>query len=382
MKPNTETPLVVHVVHSLGAGGLENGLVNIINRMSEERYRHAIICLTEAGEFAKRISKPGVPIISLYSEEGHSFGLYWKLWKVLKTLNPAIVHTRNLATLEAQIPAWFLSDTNRVHGEHGRDVFDIEGKNRKYNLLRKVMSLFIDRYIAVSKDLQHWLLETVGIAQDKVIHIYNGVDQDLFRPGDNAKPGIAPAGFLSQESFVIGTVGRLAAVKDQATLISAFKGLLDQNPENKLDFRLVIAGDGPMRKHLEELISLWDLTEFVWITGERNDISELLKLLDVFVLPSLGEGISNTLLEAMATGLPVVATDVGGNPELVEDGVNGRLVPKGDPAAITACLQEFAGDRKLGTTMGEAGLEKVRSQFKWDKTVEQYVSVYDGLVGG
>ncbi len=382
MKPDTEIPLVVHVIYSLGTGGLENGLVNIINHMPDERYRHAIICLTEAGEFAKRIARPGVPLISLHSEAGHSFRLYWKLWKVLKTLNPTIVHTRNLAALEAQIPAWFLSGASTVHGEHGRDVFDIEGKNRKYNLLRKAVSLFVDRYVAVSRDLQYWLLKTVGVAQDKVIQIYNGVDQDLFRPKDGVTPDIAPAGFLSEKPFVIGTVGRLAAVKDQATLISAFKGLLDQNPGNRRDFRLIIAGEGPMRRQLEELILRWGLAEYVWMAGERNDISELLRLFDVFVLPSLGEGISNTLLEAMATGLPVIATDVGGNPELVEDGVNGRLVPKENPASITACLQEFVSDRELVKTMGEAGLGKVRSQFNWDRTVEQYISVYDGLVGG
>jgi sugar transferase (PEP-CTERM/EpsH1 system associated) len=380
MNSGSDIPLIVHVVFSLGTGGLENGLVNIINRMPQDRYRHAIVCLTEAGEFASRIMQPGVPVISLHSGQGHSFGLYWQLWKTFRTLNPTIVHSRNLATLEAQIPARLLSGVKTVHGEHGRDVFDLEGKNKKYNLLRKMVRPFVGRYVTVSKDLKRWLMETVGVSKRRVVQIYNGVDQEQFHPGDGKPMDLPPAGFLSAESFVIGTVGRLAAVKDQATLIRAFKLLLDANPADKNDLRLVIAGDGPLRRELEELVSELGIARSVWITGDRSDIADVLRLFDLFVLSSLGEGISNTILEAMATGLPIVATDVGGNPELVQEGVTGRLIPGEDPAVLAASLQQCIGDREQLIRMGAASLEKVKTQFNWQKTVEQYLSVYDEVV--
>jgi sugar transferase (PEP-CTERM/EpsH1 system associated) len=382
MKSHSEVPLVLHVVYSLGTGGLENGLVNIINRMPENKYRHAIVCLTEAGEFANRIERQGIPIVSLHSGQGHNFALYWRLWKTFRALHPAIVHTRNLATLEAQIPARMLPGTKTVHGEHGRDVFDLEGKNRKYNILRKFMRPIVGRYVTVSKDLRNWLLETVGVSENRVVQIYNGVDQEVFYPGSYKEKDIAaPAGFLSEESFVLGTVGRLAAVKDQASLIRAFKLLLDNNPEIQSDLRLIIAGDGPLKTELERLVAELQIEKSVWMTGDRSDIPDILRLFDLFVLPSLGEGISNTILEAMATGLPIVATDVGGTPELVEDGINGRLVPPEDPSALMSSLQECVRDREQLDSMGAASLDKIKMQFNWQETVEQYLSVYDGLLG-
>jgi glycosyltransferase involved in cell wall biosynthesis len=204
----------------------------------------------------------------------------------------------------------------------------------------------------------------------------------VFYPGSYKEKDIAaPAGFLSEESFVVGTVGRLAAVKDQASLIRAFKLLLDNNPEIQSDLRLIIAGDGPLKTELERLVAELQIEKSVWMTGDRSDIPDILRLFDLFVLPSLGEGISNTILEAMATGLPIVATDVGGTPELVEDGINGRLVPPEDPSALMSGLQECVRDREQLDSMGAASLDKIKMQFNWQETVEQYLSVYDGLLG-
>jgi sugar transferase (PEP-CTERM/EpsH1 system associated) len=238
----------------------------------------------------------------------------------------------------------------------------------------------VGQYIAVSQDLSRWLMETVGVSESKVQQIYNGVDQERFHPGNGKPMGIAPDGFLSDESFVIGSVGRLAAVKDQATLIRAFKLLLDHNPRKRDVLRLIIAGDGPLREDLQELTVELGVEQAVWMTGDRSDIPDLLRLYDLFVLPSLGEGISNTILEAMATGLPIIATDVGGNPELVEEGVNGRLIPAEDYAALGSSLHKSIREREQLRNMGAASLMKVKAQFDWQKTVEQYLSIYDGVV--
>ena len=372
-------PLVVHVIYSLGTGGLENGLVNLINRTPGNRYRHAIICLAENGSFEQRLHDRSVEVIALHRRPGKDLTVYWRLWKHLKAMQPAIVHTRNLSALEAQVPARCVRGVHTVHGVHGRDVFDLEGKSRKYNLLRKLIRPLVGRYITVSKDLERWLHSTVGVPGDRITQIYNGVDPTLFHPGSSGhRPGrLMPAGFLAADSLVVGTVGRLAAVKDQAALVRAFAEVVKRMP----DARLVIAGDGPMRKELEALVEQLGLPGRVWITGDRDDIPDILRLLDIFVLPSLGEGISNTILEAMATGLPIVATDVGGNRELVEEGCNGRLVPVGDPARLAEAIFDLMQSAETRVAMGQSSLERVSQQFDWDRTVDSYLGVYDNLLG-
>ena len=378
---NNKTPLVAHVIYRLGTGGLENGLVNIINRTPVDRYRHAIVCLTEAEGFARRITKPDVPIVELNGREGHDFKLYFRLWQALRALKPAIVHTRNLAAIEAQIPARLLKGVKTVHGEHGRDVFDLEGKTPKYVMLRRMIRPLVGRYIAVSKDLSQWLSTRVGVRAPRIRQIYNGVDQETFSPAENMDDAVTPEGFLPDNAVVIGTVGRLAAVKDQASLVKGFKLLLDRSTELKDRLRLIIAGDGPLQGQLEDLIIEQRIGRQVWMTGDRDDVPRLLRQFNLFVLPSLGEGISNTILEAMATGLPVIATNVGGNPELVQEGVNGCLVEKADPEQLAATMERLLNQPKRLKAMGEASLQRVRKEFHWDRTVAEYLDVYDELCG-
>ncbi|MCP5444194.1 MAG: TIGR03088 family PEP-CTERM/XrtA system glycosyltransferase [Chromatiaceae bacterium] len=374
-----DAPLVAHIIHELGTGGLENGLINIINRTPMDRYRHAIICLTKTGTFESRLINPDVAVYSLHRQNGQDFSLYWKLWKLLYRMKPAIVHTRNLSALEAQLPAFFQRGVKTVHGVHGRDIFDLEGKNRKYNLMRRMIRPLVGRYISVSRDLREWLISTVGVPPEKVVQIYNGVDQTLFMPG--TKPfTAAPAGFLAGEHVVVGSVGRLAEVKDHATLINAFALVLSTLPQDIPHPRLIIAGDGPMRNRLEQLIGRLGIGDYVWITGERSDIPDILRLFDLFVLPSLGEGISNTILEAMATGLPIVATKVGGTPELVEHESNGYLVATGDSDQMGCYISQLVRSKELRRIMGQESLERVRNRFDWNCTVDGYLAVYDELL--
>lgn len=380
--PAAKSPaLVVHIIYSLGTGGLENGLVNIINRMPSDRYRHVIICLTHATDFVKRITAPNVRVIELNKKEGHDLGVYWRLQKLLWKLKPAIVHTRNLAALEMQVLTLTLPGVKRVHGEHGRDIYDLHGKNQKYNRLRKVMSYLIHRYIAVSQDLESWLLETVKIPRSKVSQLYNGVDSARFYlPSNDTREELLPPQFADKDSLIIGTIGRVAVVKDQISLINAFDILVKKATGKSEQLRLVIVGDGPLYQTLKERVSSLGLDSKVWLPGDRQDIPELLRAMDIFVLPSLGEGISNTVLEAMATGLPIVATRVGGNPELVDDNRTGALVPVGDVAELAKVLQRLIDDPKALSSMGAKGLEKVHSQFDWDVTVANYLAVYDELL--
>ena len=373
-------PLIVHIIYALGTGGLENGLVNIINRAPPGRYRHAIVCLTTAGEFADRLTQANVDIYTLDKRPGHDVRAYWRLFRLLWRLRPAIIHTRNLAALETQLVSLFLPGVRRVHGEHGRDVYDLDGSNRKYLLLRRFLKPLIHRYIAVSRDLGDWLVRRVGIPDTDVRQIYNGVDQVSFHPRGPDRPALAPTGFIPAEGFILGTVGRLAEVKDQSTLVEAFAHLVAERPELRASVRLILIGDGPLFATLKNKIETHGVTELVWMTGDRKDVPELLRLLDIFVLPSLAEGISNTILEAMATRLPVIATRTGGNPELVEDGENGLLVPVGDVHALSKALEKLVCDRSLAALMGTKGFEKVSARFNWAHTVDEYLGVYDSVL--
>ena len=263
MASKSQPPLIAHIIYALGMGGLENGLVNIINRAAPERYRHVIICLTRAEGFESRITVPNVEVIALGMKPGHDFGVYWRLWLTLLKLRPAIVHTRNLAALEMQAIAFMLPGTKRIHGEHGRDIYDLDGLNKKYNRLRKIMRLFVQRYIAVSQDLASWLYNTVNVPSEKINQIYNGVDQEKFKPCAARPIPAVPDGFLPNKAFVIGTVGRLAEVKDQLTLVKAFTLLLERRPELKNQLRLLLVGDGPMHKVIhDEVVAGHD--RYIW----------------------------------------------------------------------------------------------------------------------
>lgn len=379
---SNKPPLIAHIVHRLDTGGLENGLVNLINNLPGDRYRHAVVCLTDYSGFRDRIERPDVEVIVLHKKEGKYPSLYGPLWKVIRQLRPDIVHTRNLATLEAQIPAYVFGVPHRIHGEHGRDVSDLYGKNRTYNMLRRGIRPLIHRYITVSRDLRDWLHETVGVPLQRISQIYNGVDIRRFSPAVHGSFEGAEPGFLKGDAVVIGTVGRMSAVKDQVTLVKAFLALLDSEPGARDFLRLMVIGDGPVRGEVQALLQQAGAASLAWLPGDRSDIPELLRAMDVFVLPSLGEGISNTILEAMSTGLPVVATRVGGNAELVREAETGALVNPGDAGALAAALGTYIRDKALRMRQGAAARTRVEQCFSLETMVEGYLHAYDQLLQG
>ncbi|HEY7699940.1 MAG TPA: glycosyltransferase, partial [Vicinamibacteria bacterium] len=169
-------PLIAHVIHRLDVGGMENGVVNLINRMPSDRYRHAVVSLTDSTRFRERISRDDVPIVSLGKKPGQDPGLHLRLYRTFRRLRPTIVHTRNLATVEAVASAAAAFAPHRVHGEHGRDVQDPDGTRRRYRWLRRALSPLVDRFIAVSRELESYLVSDVGVAREKVVRITNGVD--------------------------------------------------------------------------------------------------------------------------------------------------------------------------------------------------------------
>lgn len=374
-------PLIVHVIFHLGVGGLENGLVNLINHMPVERYRHAIICLKGYSAFHKRLNRSDIEIISLNKREGKDLSIYGKLYREFKRLEPDIVHTRNLTAIEAQLVAAIAGVKGRVHGEHGRDIFDLEGKNKKYNLLRKTIRPFIHHFTAVSKDLENWLINTVGASREKVHQIYNGVEHHRFHADNNIPINLFPSGFFDHQPFVIGSVGRMAAVKDFPTLVRAFVSLQKNNKQfNKRPLRLVMIGDGVAKAECEVLLREAGVQQLAWLPGERNDVPELMRGMDLFVLPSLAEGISNTILEAMATGLPVVATQVGGNAELVQEGDTGLLVPPGDVDTMARAINKYCQNTEMVRQHGQRARGVIEQNFSMAAMTQGYLDVYDQVL--
>jgi len=378
-----ERPLIAHVVYSFSVGGLENGVVNLVNRMPHEAYRHAIISLTDASpEFTSRIEREDVVVHALKKPAGHALKLYPALWRLFARLKPAIVHTRNLAALEAVVPAWLAGVPVRIHGEHGRDVHDLDGASRKYRLMRRLYQPFVTKYIALSRDLETYLCDGVGVPASRIEQIYNGVDTARFRPSTGGRATISGSPFNDAAYWIVGTVGRMQAVKHQTNLVKAFIIAHRTDAEAARRLRLVLVGDGPLRAEAEALLEGAGMEAYAWLAGERADIDAIMRGLDCFVLPSLAEGISNTILEAMSSSLPVVATAVGGNGELIEQGSTGSLVPAGDPQALAKAILDYFRDPARTRQHGAAGRRLVEQRFSLEAMMARYVGVYDQLLGG
>jgi sugar transferase (PEP-CTERM/EpsH1 system associated) len=374
--PADQRPLVLHIVYRFDVGGLENGVVNLINHMPAGAFRHAVVALTEATDFARRIERDDVEVIALHKAPGHGVRLYPRLLALFRSRRPAIVHTRNLAALEAAVPAWLARVPVRIHGEHGRDVSDLVGSSRRYQRVRRLYRPFVDHYVALSRDLAGYLVDKVGVPRERVTQIYNGVDTARFAPaatGPQAIPG-CPFG---AGHWLVGTVGRMHAVKDQLTLARAFVQALESQPQLRERLRLVMIGDGPLRAQCLALLEAAGVAHLAWLPGERADVDVVLRGLSCFVLPSLAEGISNTILEAMASGLPVIATSVGGNSDLVTEAVTGELVAAGDAQAMALSLVRLASDPARAARMGAAGRREAQARFGIEAMVAAYQRLYE-----
>ena len=382
VKPlNDPRPLVAHVLYRFDTGGLENGVANLINHFPRDKYRHAIIALTEVTDFKKRITREDVEFISLNKQPGHGFWLYPKLFNLFREKRPAIVHTRNLAALEATVPAWAAGVPVRIHSEHGREGLDLDPSVLKYQLVRKIYRPFVTNYLALSSDLAHYLHNIIGVPEHKLSQIYNGVDSTRFFSATRRQP-IEGCPFQNPGHWIVATIGRMHAVKDQTNLAKAFVRALEIQPMLRERLRLIMIGDGPLRTDIQKFLEQSGVSDLAWLPGERQDIPEILRGIDCFVLPSLSEGISNTILEAMSSSLPVIATNVGGNPELVENGKTGQLVPPNNPDALATAIIKYATTQALATEAGKLGRQAVEQKFSLDSMVGAYCALYDSLLPG
>ncbi len=371
---NTEKPLILHVLYRLSIGGLENGVINLINHMPDSEYRHGIVAIDKITDFSNRLTKKNVGLYALNKKPGKDLGYYKRFYQLLKEKKPAIVHTRNLGAIDLQIAAAMLKIQGRVHSEHGWDTSDPCGQNKKNRFIRRAIRPFIHHHIGLSHELVDYQIQQIGVKENRISRIYNGVDMTKFKAIDDK------IDIPLNKKIIFATVGRMSGVKDQVTLTKAFIQLCQNYPQQQADFGLVLVGDGDLKSVCEDLLKQAHLLDSAWLAGARSDIPQILNKIDVFILPSTAEGISNTILEAMASSRPVIATDVGGNSELVEDQKTGFIVAPNNPQKMAQKMAIYIENTDLIKKQGDAGRQRIEQHFSLQKMVDAYLAVYNHLL--
>jgi sugar transferase (PEP-CTERM/EpsH1 system associated) len=363
---------IVQVIPTFRIAGLEKMVVRLTEHLRVDTDQ---LVLTPGPNGPLRgLFAPDVRVVAL--GDGHRSGRWnvVSMARCFRAFKPDVVHSRNWTCIDAILAARLSGVPTVIHGEHGREATDPEGRNPLRRRVRRLLVPLVTCFVTVSRDLARWLATDVGVPAGKIRHIPNGVDLERFARGDRAAGRAALA--APDGCTVIGAVGRLEPVKDHAGLIQAFASLA---PRHRA--LLYLVGDGPSRADLERLVHTLHVADRVRFLGERHDVPLILRGLDLFVLSSVGEGMSNCLLEAMASGLPIVATAVGGNTELVEDGVTGVLVWPRAPEALAARIQQYLDDPDLMTRHGRAARARVETTFPLTRTLSAYRELYDRFVG-
>ena len=350
---------IVHLSLGTNIGGMEKLLVEFARFADRQRFELVFISLQEKGKLSADLEELQWPVYAFDKTPGFKPGLVLKLARQLRKLRPNILHTHNTAALFYGAMAGTLARVPRIiHTRHGQRYKDSSRQTWFFRVLGKLAY----RVVSVSEDGRALSLKE-GIGADRTRVIHNGVDLSRFPyEGPNAK---GPAVL----------VARLSPEKDVGTLIQAVKHVTEAlGPQH--GFMLDIAGDGRIRPQLETMSESLGLTQTIRFLGERNDIPQRLANASMFVLPSITEGISLTLLEAMARGLPVVATRVGGNPEVVVHGKTGLLVPAQSPQELAAAISRLYQDSSMGKDMGLLGRQRVEKQFSIHRMIQQYELMY------
>lgn len=351
---------IVHVALGTSMGGMEKLLVDFARLTCRKRFEPDFVSLQEKGVLAAEIENQHCPVVTFDKQPGFKAGLVLRLASYLRTLRPDIVHTHNAGGfVYGTISARLAGVPRLVHTQHGCRFAKSKSDIRLFRWLSRIA----DRMIGVSDEIRT-LLISLGIDAGRTDVIRNGVDLDRF-----PHRGVNPDGPAI-------LVARLSPEKNVETLIRAMKTIASAHHLSPAGIRLEIVGDGVCRSDLESLTDSLGLRGIVHFHGQRSDVASLLSRASMFVLPSLTEGISLTLLEAMASGLPVIATDVGGNREVVVADQTGLLVPTQNPAALAAAMLQMQQQPDSGQRMGRAGRHRVEQHFSLDSMIRSYQDLY------
>jgi sugar transferase (PEP-CTERM/EpsH1 system associated) len=364
---------VLHVVLSLGTGGLENGVVNIINGSDANLFQIDVLCLRSEGELARRIHNEQT---NVFFDSSRSQGLNNAI-SVIREANRNnqyhIIHTHGWATMLAgYLATLFSSQSLVINGEHGTLYFQTWRQRFMQKLLFNRMKINLSVSAALAKEISR----RYNVKSERFIPILNGVDVEKFKPNAVTRDRVRRELGISKGQVIVGSVGRLVEVKNYPSLIRAFSKVLSSFD----NIKLVLTGDGPDRKALERLANDLEISKDVIFLGRRDDVPDVMTAFDIFVLPSFREGLSNTVLEAMSSGLPVVVTDVGGNPEIVIENTTGYLFEVDDVEYLSTKLLSLCKHKTELKRLSEAARNHISENYSLNKMVDNYQAVYRKLM--
>jgi sugar transferase (PEP-CTERM/EpsH1 system associated) len=347
----------------------------LINGLSEISFEHRIASLRGSDPALQNVTLPGGQLLLAGEADGFQFPLF-RLVRMMRTYRPHIVHSRNWGTIEA-IPAARLAGVPvAIHSEHGYELDMLAGLPVRRRIFRRAAYGMADAVFAVSRELRDYHAKQAWISSERIRVICNGVDTKRFCPNPESRATLRRRFGLPQDRFIVGTVGRMVPIKDHGTLLRAVDGLV----QRCVDAHALLVGSGPELERTQQLADTSPgLAGRVTFLGASEEIPELLNTMDVFALPSISEGMSNTLLEAMATGLPVIATAVGGNTEVIDHEKSGWLIRPRDHESLASLLTRLASREDLRQKYGAAARKRIVECFSLDRMLNNYAQLYLGL---
>lgn len=368
---------VLHIIQNSKRGGVQLQLLNLVKTYDRSLIRPTVCCLSYQEDVGRLMEQQGIDFVALNVRRHYRFSpkLIIALYQLMKSRNIQVVRAHKYsAGIYGRIAAWLAGVPVIITSVHGNYRKDLRFERR---LVNKLLSRITDRIVAMSESIRQDIIKYDNIDPAKVIVVRNGVDTELFSPAGTAGSIRNELG-LGEDETIIGFVGRLVPAKGLAHLIEAFTEVKKQIGGSKL----LIVGGGELLEPLSTAVSEKGLKDDVVFAGERSDIPQLLAAMDIFVMPSIAEGLPNALLEAMAAGKPVLVTCAGGMGEIIQDGINGLVVSVNDPAALSEGLRKIAGDRDAAEKMGTAAREGIVKHFSISATARIWEDLYLSLLRG
>jgi sugar transferase (PEP-CTERM/EpsH1 system associated) len=358
-------------------GGTEKAVLKLARGLDPGLFEHYICALR--GIATPRKWTSGVTVVQVGGEgKGFQFNVP-RLVRVMRKVRPAVVHSRNWGGIEAVVAARLARVPVAVHSEHGYELEMVAGLPFYRRLLRHAVYKAASAIAVVTDDLRRYHATQAWWSPDAIDVLYNGVDGHEFQPQPRARDAVRQKLGIPADALVIGSVGRMVPLKDFPTLLKAAEALTPETPK----LHLLLVGSGPELSRLQDYAAdSPQLAGRVTFPGTVDGTAEMLNAMDIFVFPTLMEGMSNTLLEALATGLPVVATRVGGNPEIVTEGECGFLFTPGDPPELVGHIRKLLRDPQLRAEFGRAARDRVMQHFSLERMLTGYRDLYVKLAKG
>jgi sugar transferase (PEP-CTERM/EpsH1 system associated) len=369
---------IMHIIpNSQNLGGLERGLLNLLHRIDPNRFEHAVCAVGTLGPLGELLPSDRVLRLSLEKTDRRMAVHLGALKQRIREIKPDVVHSRNWGAVEAVMAGRWSGSCALVHSEHGIDISVSESEPARRRWLRRVAFEMADCVFTVSHQLRDLHSRRTGFPARKIHVIHNGVDTRRLFPDSSARARTRSELGIAESEFCVGAIGRMDPIKDYRTLIEA----ADRFSQYGRRLKLLIVGEGPDLSALEQFASARpNLNGRVRFIGVTRNVPEILNALDVYVLPSISEGISNSLLEAMATQLPVIATATGGNPEVIVDSTSGLLFPVRDVEKLSQHLVLLHDDVQVRNRLGAEALRRVKQHFSIDSMVQKYEELYASVV--